>query len=128
MVEKKKIKYRAIVPNIFTIGNMFCGFTSIVYSFKGEFTTAFWLIVVGGLFDALDGKIARFLDTSSDFGVEYDSLSDFYLCYLVVSGWPGLMSSWKVLQKRNSVDYQYQLRLSLLLPGLYFGYKIFLPI
>lgn len=76
MVEKKKIQYRAIVPNIFTIGNMFCGFTSIVYSFKGEFTTAFWLIVVGGLFDALDGKIARFLDTSSDFGVEYDSLSD----------------------------------------------------
>jgi CDP-diacylglycerol--serine O-phosphatidyltransferase len=74
--DKKKRNYRAIVPNFFTISNMFCGFTSVIYSFNGDFLTAFWLIILGSVFDVFDGKIARYMETASEFGVEYDSFSD----------------------------------------------------
>jgi len=76
MKESTKGKYKALVPNIFTIGNMFSGFFSIIYSFNHEYVLAVWAILAGAAFDAVDGKVARFLNSSSDFGVEYDSLSD----------------------------------------------------
>ena len=71
-----KDRYKSLLPNFFTIGNMFCGFVSIIYSFNQDFIMALWAILFGAAFDALDGKIARYFDTSSEFGVEYDSLSD----------------------------------------------------
>lgn len=74
--KEKMQKFKGFVPNFFTVGNMLAGFIAILFAFKNDFTTAVWLIILGGLFDTVDGKIARFFDISSDFGVEYDSLSD----------------------------------------------------
>lgn len=65
------------MPNFFTVGNMFCGYMSIVFAvFNHNYVLASWMIVLAAFFDAMDGKIARFINTSSKFGVEYDSLAD----------------------------------------------------
>jgi CDP-diacylglycerol--serine O-phosphatidyltransferase len=66
----------SIVPSFFTVGNMFCGFYSIIAAFNNKFTLAAWMIFFSAFFDAMDGKIARFTKTSSRFGIEYDSLAD----------------------------------------------------
>jgi CDP-diacylglycerol--serine O-phosphatidyltransferase len=65
-----------IVPNFVTTANMFCGFYSIVASIQSDFVTAAWAIVAASVFDMLDGRIARLAKATSQFGVEYDSLSD----------------------------------------------------
>jgi len=65
-----------ILPSLFTTASLFFGFYSIVSSFNGEFKTAAWSIVISGMFDMIDGKIARLTGTTSRFGVEYDSLAD----------------------------------------------------
>lgn len=65
-----------ILPNLVTTANIVCGFLAIVHSFRGEFTTASWLIVVAAICDSLDGRIARMARATSAFGVQYDSLSD----------------------------------------------------
>ncbi len=67
---------RAVVPTLFTVLNMFCGFLSIVQTSEGKFDQAGWFIVLAGIFDVLDGVMARLTKSSSDFGVEIDSLSD----------------------------------------------------
>ena len=67
---------RSIVPNLFTLMNLFMGFTSIVYSAKGEFEQAAWLILVAAIFDMLDGVVARLLKAASELGAEMDSLCD----------------------------------------------------
>ncbi len=67
---------RAVVPSLFTVLNMFCGFMAIIDTSKGEFTSASWLIILAAGFDALDGIMARITKSSSEFGVEIDSLSD----------------------------------------------------
>lgn len=64
------------VPSAFTLGNLLSGFFSIVYASEGNLEFAAWLIVVAGLFDLLDGMVARLAGSSSDFGVELDSLCD----------------------------------------------------
>lgn len=70
-------RYRGIFPGIFTMGNLFCGFASILSSIKGENPTeAAWLIVIAAFFDFLDGLVARISRSSSRFGVELDSLVD----------------------------------------------------
>lgn len=66
----------SIVPNLFTSLNMFCGFFSIINASQGNFDYACWLIFVAALFDALDGAVARLTNSSSELGVELDSLSD----------------------------------------------------
>jgi CDP-diacylglycerol--serine O-phosphatidyltransferase len=66
----------AILPNLFTSGNLFCGFYSIVASVKGDFDRAAVAILVALILDGLDGKVARYTRTTSRFGVEYDSLAD----------------------------------------------------
>jgi CDP-diacylglycerol--serine O-phosphatidyltransferase len=59
------------------MGNMFCGFASILSSVKGENPTeAAWLIIFAAFFDFLDGIVARLSKGSSRFGVELDSLAD----------------------------------------------------
>lgn len=65
-----------ILPNLFTSGGLFCGFFSIVATIKDNYLLAASAILVALVFDALDGRIARMTKTSSQFGVEYDSLSD----------------------------------------------------
>jgi CDP-diacylglycerol--serine O-phosphatidyltransferase len=67
---------RAVVPSLFTVLNMFCGFNSIIESSAGHFANAAWLIFLAAAFDALDGVMARLTKSSSDFGVQIDSLSD----------------------------------------------------
>jgi len=65
-----------ILPNLCTTASLFFGFISIVKSLGGEFTKAAWMIIIAGIFDMLDGRLARLTGTSSRFGVEYDSLVD----------------------------------------------------
>ncbi len=65
-----------IVPNLVTTANMFAGFYSIIASIKGDFHVAAWAILAAAVFDMLDGRIARMAKATSQFGVEYDSLSD----------------------------------------------------
>jgi CDP-diacylglycerol--serine O-phosphatidyltransferase len=65
-----------IIPSLFTCGNMTCGYLSIISSINGDFTKAAWLLVVAISFDMMDGRIARLTKTTSEFGVQMDSLSD----------------------------------------------------
>lgn len=65
-----------ILPNLFTASGIFVGMISVVKASKGEFETAAWLILLALIFDGLDGRIARLTNTTSKFGVEFDSLAD----------------------------------------------------
>ena len=67
---------RYLVPNLFTIGNIFCGFLAIIYSSQGRFETAVIAVFIGLILDGLDGRVARKLNAESSFGVQIDSLSD----------------------------------------------------
>jgi CDP-diacylglycerol---serine O-phosphatidyltransferase len=67
---------RAVVPSLFTVLNMFSGFMSIIHSSRGDMVPACWFIILAAGFDALDGIMARITKSSSEFGVEIDSLSD----------------------------------------------------
>ena len=64
------------LPCMFTIASLFCGFYSIIASVKGDFAVAATAIIVAGVFDGLDGRIARMTNTTSLFGKELDSLCD----------------------------------------------------
>ncbi len=66
----------SVIPNLFTALNMFSGFLSIIYSSNGNYVYAGWLIIVAAIFDTLDGLMARLTKSSSELGVELDSLSD----------------------------------------------------
>ena len=76
-----------ILPNIFTTLNLFCGFYAIIAAIDGKFVAAAVAIIIGVMFDILDGKIARATNTTSKFGIEYDSLADLISFGLA----PGLM-------------------------------------
>jgi len=65
-----------ILPNLFTTGNLFCGFWAIVSIFQERFEYAAYAILLASVFDVLDGKVARLSGATSKFGVQYDSLAD----------------------------------------------------
>jgi CDP-diacylglycerol---serine O-phosphatidyltransferase len=65
-----------ILPNLFTTAGLFLGVYAIIASSRGDFLTAAVCIVVAHVCDGLDGRIARWTHTESQFGVEYDSLAD----------------------------------------------------
>jgi CDP-diacylglycerol---serine O-phosphatidyltransferase len=65
-----------VLPNLFTTGNLFCGFWAIISVFQDKFSLAAMAILLAGIFDVLDGKVARISGGSSKFGVQYDSLAD----------------------------------------------------
>jgi CDP-diacylglycerol--serine O-phosphatidyltransferase len=65
-----------LLPSLFTLGNMFCGYACIVYAMRGEFITAAPFIGLAIVIDMLDGRIARMTGTTSAFGIEFDSLAD----------------------------------------------------
>ena len=67
---------RAVVPSLFTVLNMFCGFISMINASRGEYVSAAWFIILAAGFDSLDGVMARITKSTSEFGVEIDSLSD----------------------------------------------------
>lgn len=66
----------SIVPNLFTLANLFCGFAAIISATGSNLTGAAWFIMAAGVFDMLDGVMARLTNSASDFGVELDSLCD----------------------------------------------------
>ena len=65
-----------VLPTLFTVGNLFCGYLSIWCSIRGTFEIAAYLIIIAAVLDALDGRIARMTHSASEFGEEYDSLAD----------------------------------------------------
>ena len=65
-----------VLPNLITTAGLFCGFYSIIASLRGEFLIAAIAIMAANVFDALDGRVARVTNTTSRFGIEYDSLCD----------------------------------------------------
>jgi CDP-diacylglycerol--serine O-phosphatidyltransferase len=65
-----------LLPTSFTTGNLCCGFYSLIESSRGHYTMAALLIIVAGVLDGLDGRIARMTGTTSEFGLEFDSMAD----------------------------------------------------
>jgi CDP-diacylglycerol--serine O-phosphatidyltransferase len=65
-----------VLPTLFTVGNLFCGFASLVQAATGHIELAALAILVGAVLDALDGRIARLTRSTSQFGIEFDSLAD----------------------------------------------------
>jgi CDP-diacylglycerol--serine O-phosphatidyltransferase len=65
-----------LLPNLVTTGALFAGFYAIIAAMTGAFEAACIAIVIAGFLDALDGRIARMTNTTSEFGVQYDSMSD----------------------------------------------------
>jgi len=101
LLEKRSLAY--FIPNTFTALNMACGFIAILYAFHGEFYKACMFIVLGAIFDSVDGRIARLTNTQSSFGEQFDSLSDlvsfgvspaivYYFRFLADAGRPGMVA------------------------------------
>ena len=65
-----------LLPHLLTTGNLFFGFYAIVHAFTGKPDLAALGIILAGVCDALDGRVARLARTTSRFGVEYDSIAD----------------------------------------------------
>ena len=76
--ENSSIRRRGIylLPNLFTTGALFSGFYAITSAINGRYETAVIAIFVAMILDGLDGRVARLTNTQSEFGVQYDSLSD----------------------------------------------------
>ncbi|WP_027326952.1 CDP-diacylglycerol--serine O-phosphatidyltransferase [Helicobacter pametensis] len=71
-----KINPLYILPNTFTAGSMFLAILSVISASRDNFSWACWAIIVSMILDGLDGRVARLTNTSSKFGVEFDSLAD----------------------------------------------------
>ncbi len=65
-----------LLPNLFTTGALFAGFFAIVMAVQDNFVSAAIAVFVAMLLDGLDGRVARMTGTESEFGIQYDSLSD----------------------------------------------------
>lgn len=98
-----------VLPSLFTMGNMLCGFYCVILALNKNFAEAGIFVLVAAFFDALDGRVARLTGTTSRFGIEFDSLADIIsfgmapalLVYLYNSyvGWlaPGTAGFWCAL-------------------------------
>ena len=75
LVSSKKTRY--LLPNILTLAGVCLGISSIKFSIDGNFSLAVTLILFAAILDALDGRIARMIKGTSEFGKELDSLTDF---------------------------------------------------
>lgn len=100
--ENRRLAY--FIPNTFTALNMACGFTAILMSINGHFYKACMFIVLGAIFDSVDGRLARMTNTQSSFGEQFDSLSDlvsfgvspaivYYFRFLQDTGRPGMVAA-----------------------------------
>lgn len=85
-----------LLPNLFTTAALFCGFYAIVAAIHGRFEPAAVALFIAMIMDGMDGRVARMTNTTSEFGVQYDSLSDMVSFgiapALVVYQWS--LSSW----------------------------------
>ena len=73
---QKERKGIYILPNLFTSASLFGGFYAIIAAIQGRYEAAATAIIISAIFDGLDGRVARLTHTTSQFGVEFDSLSD----------------------------------------------------
>ena len=81
--QRRRIRDRAriqsglsIVPSLFTVGNIFCGYYAVIATLRANYDYAAIAIGVGMVLDMMDGRIARLTQTDSDFGIQLDSLAD----------------------------------------------------
>lgn len=65
-----------LLPNLLTTAGLFAGFYAILAAASGNYENACIAVFIAGLFDGLDGRVARLTGTTSEFGVQYDSLAD----------------------------------------------------
>ena len=65
-----------LLPNLFTTGVLFCGFFAIVQAMNGRFDVGCIAIFVAMVLDGMDGRVARWTNTQSEFGAQYDSIAD----------------------------------------------------
>jgi CDP-diacylglycerol--serine O-phosphatidyltransferase len=89
-----------LLPSLLTLGNLFCGYACVVYAMRADFETAALLIGIAMVLDLLDGFIARLTGSSSDFGVQLDSLADvvsFGVAPAVLGFTLGLRGGWDML-------------------------------
>lgn len=102
MIDRQRRRARVrrvvvVVPSMFTLANLFFGVWAMVLAFRGDFYRAGWYIVIAGILDMLDGRIARISNAGSRFGAELDSLVDLVsfgvapalLMYQIVFAEPG---------------------------------------
>lgn len=75
-IRERLYERRFLLPNAVTVGNLFCGFISIIYSASDRYEKAVIAIILAMLLDGLDGRVARRFNATSKFGVEFDSFSD----------------------------------------------------
>ena len=64
------------IPNILTLGNLFCGTVGAIYAIQGDFITTAILVIIGIVFDFFDGFVARILNVQGELGKQLDSLAD----------------------------------------------------
>jgi CDP-diacylglycerol--serine O-phosphatidyltransferase len=80
-----------VLPNLITSGSLFAGFYSIAATYNGAFEKAAMAIIAAVVLDGLDGRVARMTQTTTRFGIEYDSLADVISCGVapafLVYGW-----------------------------------------
>ncbi len=78
MTEIKKTPPKGIylLPNLVTTAALFCGFYAILAGINGQFEKAAVAVFVAMILDGMDGRVARWTNTQSEFGEQYDSLSD----------------------------------------------------
>lgn len=74
--EAELVNKNAIFPNFVTLLGLFSGFYSIIATLNGNYVMAAYATLIAFVFDGLDGKIARMLNASSEFGIQLDSLAD----------------------------------------------------
>jgi CDP-diacylglycerol--serine O-phosphatidyltransferase len=102
LIEQRRWAF--FLPNTFTALNMACGFGAILNGFHGEFYKACMFIVLGAIFDSVDGRVARMTNTQSPFGEQFDSMSDlvsfgvspaivYYFRFLSDTGRPGMVAA-----------------------------------
>ena len=105
-VDSRRLTY--FLPNIFTALNMACGFGAVLAAMRGKFSNACLLLILGAVFDSFDGRVARLTGTQSEFGEQFDSLSDLvafgfapailmYECFLYQLGRVGIALSFLFL-------------------------------
>lgn len=90
---QKRVRGIYILPNLFTMAGMFAGFYAIIAAMHGIYEDAVIAIFIAGIFDSLDGRVARLTHSQTEFGAQLDSMSDM-LCFGVA---PSLvMYSWSL--------------------------------
>jgi len=65
-----------VLPSLFTVASLFCGFQALIRTSQGSYHVAALLILVASVLDAIDGQVARLTRTDTDFGLQFDSLAD----------------------------------------------------